>query len=364
MYHSKNPVDVPPVDVNPEGTARRKRVVRRLLLTSGTLMIAALVIAGISLAEPAFGLGAYISLYATPFPSPAYREYALPSKPVTPTPAPVGSPVPSSTATVTPAFTPSPTPEPTIEPTPTVSPIPIPTRTYGDRTCYLTFDDGPSKLTSQILDTLRDKGVRATFFVIGVNIDGRESVLRRARDEGHIIVNHSNTHNAEVIYASEENLLADIAACNARITEALGSPPPPIFRFPRGSSNVAARPYHDAVKAAGYAYFDWNVLNGDAEGTGKKTEEELLERLMSTQDAVSKKKEIIVLMHDTGSKINTANTLSRAIDFLMAQGYAFETLDKKLAGAVNAVTPPPTIPAFVTPPAVVGTEAPPVVFAP
>lgn len=59
---------------------------------------------------------------------------------------------------------------------------------------FLTFDDGPSEWTSQILDLLEQHGVTAAFFVCGGSIIGYEPVLRRMRDAGHLVGNHSYSH--------------------------------------------------------------------------------------------------------------------------------------------------------------------------
>lgn len=63
----------------------------------------------------------------------------------------------------------------------------------------LTFDDGPSLWTEQILDVLAESGARATFFVCGVAIQGREDTLRRCVAERHEVANHTHTHPGSII---------------------------------------------------------------------------------------------------------------------------------------------------------------------
>ena len=66
----------------------------------------------------------------------------------------------------------------------------------GEKTCYLTFDDGPSpNVTPSILDTLRRYNVKATFFMLGTSINSYPDLARRVYEEGHLIANHSNGHN-------------------------------------------------------------------------------------------------------------------------------------------------------------------------
>ena len=72
----------------------------------------------------------------------------------------------------------------------------------SDKTIYLTFDDGPSYLTSQILDVLKAEKVAATFFMIGPSIYKYQDVVKRAHEEGHTVALHSNTHSYKYIYIS------------------------------------------------------------------------------------------------------------------------------------------------------------------
>ena len=116
------------------------------------------------------------------------------------------------------------------------------------------------------------------------------------------------------------------------IASILGSDyPNDLVRFPYGSTNRRCRDYRDAVKNAGYRFFDWNALNGDAEsGASKRTSDDLYQELKNTVDKQYKKgNDIIVLMHDTNSKTNTVKMLPDAIDYIQSLGYTFETLEHK-----------------------------------
>ena len=71
--------------------------------------------------------------------------------------------------------------------------------------CYLTFDDGPtSNVTPQILDILRKYNAKATFFQVGSLIEANPDMARRVYEEGHLVANHSYSHNYDKLYASEE----------------------------------------------------------------------------------------------------------------------------------------------------------------
>ncbi|MGN6799961.1 MAG: polysaccharide deacetylase family protein [Gaiellaceae bacterium] len=96
----------------------------------------------------------------------------------------------------------------------------------------LSFDDGPSLWTEQILDLLAEAGARATFFVCGVAIEGREDTLRRCVAEGHEIANHTHTH-PELRKLDRAAIVAEIDAASSAIQFVIGERPvhfrPPYF---------------------------------------------------------------------------------------------------------------------------------------
>jgi peptidoglycan/xylan/chitin deacetylase (PgdA/CDA1 family) len=96
----------------------------------------------------------------------------------------------------------------------------------------LSFDDGPSLWTEQILDLLAASGARATFFVCGVAIAGREATLRRCVAEGHEVANHTHTH-AELRRLDRAAIHVELDAASSAIESVLGERPvrfrPPYF---------------------------------------------------------------------------------------------------------------------------------------
>jgi peptidoglycan/xylan/chitin deacetylase (PgdA/CDA1 family) len=96
---------------------------------------------------------------------------------------------------------------------------------------YLTFDDGPSPLyTAPILDVLARHGVKATFFVTGANIAGNEALLRRERDEGHIVANHQWSH----VVATEAQFESWVRRERDLLKSVVGVMPQ-YFRYPFGA---------------------------------------------------------------------------------------------------------------------------------
>ena len=201
----------------------------------------------------------------------------------------------------------------------------------GVKTCYLTFDDGPSsEVTASILDTLRRYNVKATFFEVGSIIKSNPDMARRVFEEGHLIANHSQSHNYDNLYASESSFINEVQKAEDAITTVCGEAPKmKLFRFPGGSYNAGdhaseKQTYKKTLADAGYYYIDWNSLTGDAEGRTKNAEE-LLGYLQSNIDTDYS---AVVLMHDASTKKATAEALASVIEYLMSEGYTFKRLDE------------------------------------
>lgn len=196
------------------------------------------------------------------------------------------------------------------------------------KTVYLTFDDGPSNnITPLILDLLKKENIKATFFVLGTNVDNNPELLKREFSEGHFIANHGYSHKYSEIYENADTILNDYLRCEQSIKTALGNDKfvSKVYRYPGGSTGGK---YHD-IKADGkkllqenhIAYLDWNALTKDAEGT--PTHESIIENLHET---VGKKNVVVLLMHDSSSKILTYEALPEVIAFFRDNGYNFKTL--------------------------------------
>lgn len=198
--------------------------------------------------------------------------------------------------------------------------------TYGDGIVYLTFDDGPSYRTKEILDILDEEGVKATFFVCGAN-----EYTKRAYDSGHTIALHSNTHNYSYIYASSSNFFSDLAAIDNTVYNMIGIHSN-IIRFPGGSSNTVSRNYSygimsyltGEVENRGYTYFDWNVDSNDA-GSDAYNSDNIYANVINH---LSHSKTNIVLMHDSGGHTATVNALRNIIRTAKSYGYTFKAIDE------------------------------------
>lgn len=189
---------------------------------------------------------------------------------------------------------------------------------------YLTFDDGPSNnITPQILDILKEYDVKATFFVIGNLAEKYPELIKRMYDEGHAIGNHTYSHNYKHVYKNTTNFIKELNTTQKVFKNILGEGyETKLVRFPGGSFGSKRAPFREAVVNNGYAYYDWNSLNGDAEGQNI-SKNRLIERFKNTSNG---QKKLVVLMHDMGTKKTTVEALPEMIGHLQQNGYEFDIL--------------------------------------
>lgn len=198
---------------------------------------------------------------------------------------------------------------------------------YKDKKVYLTFDDGPSIFTNDILDIMAEYNVKATFFVNGDSSEAAKAIYKRIVDDGHSIGLHSYSHDYRKIYNSLEDFDKDFTKLWDLLYDTIGFRPM-IFRFPGGSANqVHKHGMKDFIKYLNdksVVYFDWNVLNEDATGVDY-TAEELIDNIIS---GVKMKNRSIVLMHDASNKKTTVDSLPELIETLLEGGATILPLDE------------------------------------
>lgn len=201
--------------------------------------------------------------------------------------------------------------------------MPSPTPSTG-KTVYLTFDDGPSSYTPQVLDVLDKYGVKATFFV--KNGGKYNYVMKDIVNRGHAIGLHTYTHDYKTIYSSDTAYFNDLNKISDLVYEQTGVRSY-IMRFPGGSSNTVSKKYSrgimsrltKSVTEQGYVYFDWNCSNGDADGAN--TVQKQLNYCSQYPKSASR---VVVLMHDT--KKATLESLPKIIEYYQSCGFQFGIL--------------------------------------
>lgn len=185
---------------------------------------------------------------------------------------------------------------------------------------YLTFDDGPSKLTDDILSILEEEKVQATFFVLGQQAQKSPEILYRTAEAGHAIGNHTYNHKYSELYESFTAFWNQIKRTEEIIREVTGTRTS-LVRAPGGTYGHFDATYFQLMDQAGYQVFDWNVDSGDSKRKGVPADE-----IISNVTTEKLKQEMIVLLHDSAGHEESVKALPDIISFYKKQGYSFEVL--------------------------------------
>lgn len=192
----------------------------------------------------------------------------------------------------------------------------------GNKVVYLTFDDGPSKYTSRLLDILDKYGVKATFFVTN-QFPKYEYMIGETYRRGHTIALHTYKHRYETLYKSEAAYYNDLEAIKNIVIKQTGITPT-IIRFPGGTSNTISKKYCPGIMSSlvnsisyhGFLYCDWNVSSGDAGGA--KTTSAVAQNVIS---GIQKHNVSIVLQHDISSF--SVEAVEQILFWGIQNGYTF-----------------------------------------
>ncbi len=180
---------------------------------------------------------------------------------------------------------------------------------------YLTFDDGPSSNTNEILDILAEYNVKATFFVVGKEGEKYEALYQRIVDEGHTLGMHTYSHRYSTVYASVDAFAEDLTKLRDYLFQITGVESK-YFRFPGGSSNTVCKSdmkkLIQYVKDQGLTYFDWNASSQDATGI-RLSASDIVSNCLKDLD---KHNTIVILMHDAAGKETTVEALPMLIEKL------------------------------------------------
>lgn len=182
---------------------------------------------------------------------------------------------------------------------------------------YLTFDDGPSIYTQDILDILDRYDVKATFFVLGKTSDSAKESLKRIVEDGHTLGMHSYSHVYTDIYASKEAFAEDFTKLREYLYEVTGVNSS-VYRFPGGSSNTVSkipmRDFAEYLDEQNVVFFDWNVASGDATSIQLSVEE----IVKNSTENITRYGTSVILLHDTAKKRSTVEALPIIIENILA----------------------------------------------
>jgi peptidoglycan-N-acetylglucosamine deacetylase len=185
------------------------------------------------------------------------------------------------------------------------------------RAVALSFDDGPvDRYTPQILDELDRFGVKAAFFCIGQRVEGREDLVRDVYERGHVIGNHSFSHDLWFDLFGARRMSEDLRRMDTALEKVIGRKPL-FFRPPYGVTNPNVR---KAIQRGGYTPVGWNIRSLD---TVTRDPQKLLARVTAQLRPGA-----IILFHDTSA--STLAILGEVISRVRAQGYDIVRLDKMI----------------------------------
>lgn len=183
----------------------------------------------------------------------------------------------------------------------------------------LTFDDGPDpRFTTQILNILRENNIKATFFLIGKNVQRFPHLVKQEVDEGHAIGSHSWEHK-ELPKLTPQQLHEDLKKTKEEIKKASGKDIL-FLRPPYG----ATKGIEEKLKKEGYVIINWDVDTVDWKPG--RTPQQIVDVIQKETQPGS-----IILFHDAGgNRSATVSVLPQVIQQLKSKGFEFVTVDQLL----------------------------------
>lgn len=193
-------------------------------------------------------------------------------------------------------------------------PIPRP-----EKVAYITIDDGPSKYTNQILNILEENDVKATFFMIGSNMENHKKEVIDVTEKGHSVGFHSITHDIKKLYKTPQDTLDEFDKCNNIYSNITGYDSK-LIRLPYGSKPYMPQESYELLDKNGYIIWDWNLDTQDWRAT---TNNIISNVLYYARD----KRDLVLLMHE---KEQTVNALDSIIKILKERGYTIIPITEKI----------------------------------
>lgn len=180
----------------------------------------------------------------------------------------------------------------------------------------LTFDDGPSIYTLEVLELLKKYNAKATFFCIGKNIETHPEILQKVIEEGHLVGNHSYSHSKFFDFYNAKKITEELQKTDT-LLEKFTSRKINFFRPPYGVTTPSIR---RALKVTGHKTIGWNIRSLDG---GTKNQELIFNRLIKHISPGG-----IVLLHDTGE--HSVLVLEQFLQFLQQNNYQVVSIEELL----------------------------------
>ncbi|GAB6547137.1 polysaccharide deacetylase family protein [Bacillus cereus] len=208
--------------------------------------------------------------------------------------------------------------------------IPVPTQEVAplpQKVAYITFDDGPNEHTPEILRILKENDVKATFFIMGKNVHGKEDILKQMHADGHHIAMHTMSHDNMKLYKSgnANNFISELEE-EQKLLEGITGEKPMLVRPPYGSKPGVSQQHQDEMVKRELKMWDWTIDSLDW-----KYPKNPNQILTEVQSHISQDKEV-VLMHD---RKQTVEVLQQVLQTFKDKGYSFLPYDRSNHFPVN-----------------------------
>ncbi|KAF2511277.1 polysaccharide deacetylase family protein [Flavobacterium foetidum] len=180
----------------------------------------------------------------------------------------------------------------------------------------ITFDDGPSIYTLEVLDLLKKYNAKATFFCIGKNIEAHPEIIQKVIAEGHLVGNHSYSHSKFFDFYNEDKIREELVKADL-LLEKFTPGKINFFRPPYGVTTPSIR---RALKKTGHKVIGWNIRSLDG---GTKNQDLILKRITKRVSPGG-----IVLLHDTA--LHSVLVLEQFLQFLQQHNYQVVSIEELL----------------------------------
>lgn len=197
---------------------------------------------------------------------------------------------------------------------------------------YLTFDDGPTGDTPKILDILKQKQAKATFFMLEPQMRKYQDQVKRLVEDGHYPALHSVSHDKNKLYGgSPGNVAAEMEKTRKTLLNISGVDSR-LTRVPYGSKPYMKDEFRNALVKGNFKMWDWNVDTQDWKYQQKNPQQIYNEVVAGVKGLKGKEEPLVILMHVNKG---TASVLPKIIDFLQKQGYSCEAYNPEQHVTIN-----------------------------
>lgn len=196
---------------------------------------------------------------------------------------------------------------------------------------YLTFDDGPTSMTFNVLKILKKNNVKATFFFNKAVTSTDKKVVKNIVKDGHLLALHTYSHDYKKVYKNKEAFIKDLEKNRNNFKDITGYDSK-YFRFPGGTNNTVSFAYGGKkvvkqiikeTRKRGYEYVDWNAFPED---TGSKMPVKQYNRVLRQAKYIDSG-EVVILMHVFNNRKTLPKGLDNIIKEFKSRGYSFDTVN-------------------------------------